>query len=321
MAIDYSIIIPVYFNEGSLWPTYEILMAEVIANNQDKTYEIIFVDDGSEDNSLQELLEIRAENPKTVKVLKLSRNFGQPSARLAGYEYSIGKCAIHVSADLQDPPELMNQMLGYYFDENYEIVIAVRTNRNDSLLSTLSSKFFYSLIKALCFPRMPTGGFDFHLISDRVKKLILQNKESNSFFQGQVLWTGFEVKEIPYERKKREVGKSRWTFSKKMKLLIDGLLSYSYFPLRVMTILGSIISASGFIYALWIFIRAIGGNKPIVGWAPMMIIMLILSGFQMLMLGIIGEYLWRTLDQVRNRKSYIVESIYDDLNKNLSASQ
>jgi len=119
------------------------------------------------------------------------------------------------------------------------------------------------------------------------------------------------LKEIPYERQKRTIGKSRWTFSKKVKLLIDGILSYSYFPMRVMTVLGSIIASSGFIYAFWILIRALMGYKPAVGWAPMMIITLILSGFQMLMLGIFGEYMWRILDQVRNRKHYIVDKIFD----------
>jgi len=165
--VDYSIIVPVYFNEGSLKTTFGLIKEHVFNKNPQLTHEIIFVDDGSGDNSLKELLEIKAECPDKVTVIKLARNFGQPSARLAGYEQAKGKCAIHVSADLQDPPELMNEMLRYHFEEDYDIVIAVRTNRNDGFLTAATSKFFYGLIQKLCFKNMPIGGFDYHLISKR----------------------------------------------------------------------------------------------------------------------------------------------------------
>ena len=159
---------------------------------------------------------------------------------------------------------------------------------------------------------MPIGGFDFVLISEKVKKIILSKQEANAFWQGQILWTGINIKFISYRRAKREIGTSKWTTSKKIKYLIDGVMAYSYFPLRIMSFTGLIVSILGFIYAIDVFVERIFGNVPMKGWAPLMIIILVLSGIQMLMLGIVGEYLWRTLDQVRNRPTYIIDKIYED---------
>jgi glycosyltransferase involved in cell wall biosynthesis len=309
--VDYSIIIPVYFNEGSLKKTFKQLKEIVIDKNHDLTGEIIFIDDGSADNSLNELLEIREANPELVKIIKFTRNFGQPYARLAGYRHANGKCFIHISADLQDPPELVNSMLHAYFNENYEIVIGERTSRDESLYRRITSRIFFWLIRKLSFPNMPVGGFDYHLIGRRVRNIILKNQEANPYFQGQVLWTGYNIKFIKYERKKREIGKSRWTFGKKLKLLIDGVMGYSFFPLRLMMMLGLFVSLLGFAYALYLLVRRIFGDVALKGWTSIMIALLILSGVQMLLMGIIGEYLWRTLDQVRRRQPYIIEEIFE----------
>jgi polyisoprenyl-phosphate glycosyltransferase len=309
--IDFSIIIPVYYNEGSLKLIYEALEDKVIKRNPEKSCEIIFVDDGSGDNSFGELMEIRNQHPDIVKIVKFVRNFGQLQAIMAGYKLAKGKCVISISADLQDPPELINDMLNYHFKEDYQIVVCSREARDESLFRRGTSEIFYYLMKRLSFPNMPVKGFDYVLLSERVKDIILENQETNAFFQGQILWTGYDIKFIPYKRQKRSIGKSRWTFSKKIKYLIDGVLSYSYFPLRAMSVIGLIVSLVGFLYALSIFIARILGSVPIKGWAPLMIIVLVLSGIQMLMLGIIGEYLWRALDQVRNRQPYIVEKIFN----------
>jgi polyisoprenyl-phosphate glycosyltransferase len=158
---------------------------------------------------------------------------------------------------------------------------------------------------------MPMGGFDYVLLSAKAKNILLDSKEANPFWQGQILWTGFKIKYIPYKRLQRYVGKSTWTFSKKLKMLLDGVLSYSYFPIRLMSVLGLIIALIGFTYALFIIIAKIFGDVPFEGWAPIMVLILVLSGIQMLMLGIIGEYLWRTLDQVRKRPHFIIEDIFE----------
>lgn len=308
--IHCSIVIPVYFNEGSLHQTFDLLNREVVGKNKGYNFEIIFVDDGSGDNSLDELLDLRRKS-EIVKVIKLSRNFGQGAAILAGYTNARGKAVVTVAADLQEPPEMISRMLEYHFKEKYHIVAGTRDAREESFFRRKTSSIFYGIIKRISFPNMPRGGFDFFLISSKVKDLIVRSNEKNPFLQGQVLWSGFKIKFIPYRRKKREVGKSRWTFGKKLKYLIDGMLAYSYLPLRFMSVAGMVISGLGFLYAIVIFFSKIFGGIPIVGWAPLMIMILVLSGFQMLMLGVIGEYLWRTLDQVRNREHFVIEEIYE----------
>jgi len=310
--IHYSIVIPVYCNQGSLEKTCDKLHQEVIAHNKDRSYEIIFVDDGSYDSSFAELTGLRSRDPEHVKLIKLTRNFGQVAAIAAGYHLARGECVINISADMQDPPSLINNMLDAYFNENFEIVICTREAREETLFRTMTSKIFYKIIKKLSFNNMPIGGFDFVLISEKVKKIILSKQEANAFWQGQILWTGINIKFIPYKRGKREVGTSKWTTAKKTKYLLDGIMAYSYFPLRIMTVTGLIVSILGFIYAIVIFIAKFFGGVPTQGWAPLMIILLVLSGIQMLMLGIVGEYLWRTLDQVRNRPTYIIDKTYED---------
>jgi len=308
--IDCTIVVPVYYNEDSLVKTFELLNEKVVKENPSLGFEIIFIDDGSGDDSLSVLLELR-ETQEIVKVIKLSRNFGQGAAILAGYTHAKGKAIINIAADLQEPPELINQMLDGFFKGKHDIVICTRNEREESFFRRKTSNIFYSLIRRLSFPEMPEGGFDFFLISARVRDLIVRSDEKNPFLQGQVLWSGFKPKFIPYTRKKREFGKSRWTFAKKIKYLIDGVLAYSYKPLRYMSVIGMIISLSGFSYAIFIFISKLLGGEYIYGWSPIMIAILLLSGFQMLMLGIVGEYLWRTLDQVRNREHFVIEQIYE----------
>ncbi len=309
--IDYSIIIPVYYNEGSIEKTFNILKEKVISKNKELNCELIFIDDGSKDNSFNEISTLKEKNPDLIKIIKFTRNFGQVSAIYAGYQYAKGKCLINIAADLQDPPELINEMISYHLKDKYEIVICTRESREDTYFKRKTSDIFYKLIKKLSFPNMPSGGFDFALISDKVKNIILEKIEANPFWQGQLLWGGHRTKFIPYKRSEREIGKSRWTFSKKIKYLIDGVTSYSYFPLRLMSVVGSLVALVGFLYAILIIFARIFGSVIPYGWAPIMVVVLILSGIQMLMIGIVGEYLWRVLDQVRNRQPYIIEKVWD----------
>jgi glycosyltransferase involved in cell wall biosynthesis len=312
VACDYSIVIPVYYNEGCLSETMASLKNDVIAQHPDLTCEVIFVDDGSGDGSLNELLRIREENPKIVKVIKLTRNFGQPKARLAGLSYAKGKCVATMSADGQDPAVLINEMLKAHFEEQFEIVICTRQGRDESWYRILTSRLFYALMKKLSFPNMPPGGFDFVLLGRRALDVLLRNQEAHPFFQGQILWMGFKTKFIEYRRLVRKVGRSHWTFGKKLTYLIDGVMSYSFLPMRLMSGMGILAALLGFLWALRIFINFMVRGNPVKGWSPLMIVILVMGGLQMLMLGVIGEYLWRTLAQVRNREPYIIETIYDD---------
>lgn len=312
-TIDYSIVIPVYFNEGSLVSTMASIQNDVIARNPHLRCEVIFVDDGSEDGSLDELLQIRAQNPQLVKVIKLTRNFGQVSAVLAGFFYAKGKCVISMSADGQDPAALINDMLQAHFEEGFEVVACARQGRDESFYRIWTSKVFYGLMRRLSFPNMPAGGFDFKLLGRRALGVLLKNQEAHPFLQGQILWMGFKMKFIGYRRLERKVGKSRWTFGKKVTYLIDGALSYSFFPIRLISAVGFLAASLGFLYALIVIVARLTKSDPIPGYAPLMVVILVMGGVQMLMLGVIGEYLWRTLAQVRNRDPYVVEAIYDDV--------
>jgi polyisoprenyl-phosphate glycosyltransferase len=309
-SLDYTILVPCYYNAGSVIPTYNLIMNEVVAKRPNLTFEFVFVDDGSRDDTLTELLEIKTLNPKNVTILKLTRNFGQVAAFMAGYHVAKGKCIINISADLQDPPSLICDMLDSHFNDNFEIVICKRTSREETYFRRKTSKLFYSAMQKLSFKNMPEGGFDFVLISAKVKDIILEQKEANQFWQGQILWTGYPIKWIPYHRLNRTIGVSRWTFSKKFKYLLDGVLSYSFFPPQLMSSLGLFTSLAGFFYAIIVFIQYFLGHAPFQGWSPIIIILLVVSGLQMIMLGVIGEYLWRTLDQTRNRQQFIIEQIY-----------
>lgn len=309
--IDYSIVIPVYQNKGSLDKTFNSIKKNVIDRNPEYSAEVIFVDDGSTDGSFHDLINLYEAYSELIVIVKLSRNFGTYPAIIAGFEQATGKCVINLSADLQDPPELIHDMLHYHFEKDYNIVICTRESRDDGIFTRITSKIFYGVIKKLCFPNMPVGGFDFSLISDRVKNVILRNLEADFFLQGKILWAGYNIKYIPYKRRKRETGKSQWTFSMKLKWFIDSLMSYSFFPIRFMSAFGIILSFIGFLYAIVVFFQRLLSDDYIYGWAPIVILILILSGFQMLMLGVIGEYLWRTLSQVRNRPKYIIDEIVE----------
>jgi polyisoprenyl-phosphate glycosyltransferase len=308
--IDCSIIIPVYNNEGSLEELFELIKSELFAKNPDLVFEIIFIDDGSEDNSLNVLLSLKNKEA-FIKIIQFTRNFGSVNAFVAGLKIANGKFFVSLSADLQDPPELINQMIFYHLKENYQIIICSRIARQESFFRKFTSGIFFRLIKIFSFSQTPKGGFDCGLCGLRTREYILINSEANTFLQGMLLWTGYKIKYIPYTREKRKIGKSGWTFSKKLKYFIDGILSYSFFPIRLISLTGIILALLGFIYAFIILVAKVFGNIPLKGWASIIILILVLSGIQLLMLGIVGEYLWRTFDQVKRKQNYLIEKIYE----------
>ena len=297
-----SFVIPVFRNEGSIKPTFEKLLDLVKSLNI--SYEFIFVNDGSDDNSLGELIDLHQQD-KNVKVISFSRNFGQVAAVIAGLKEVTGDAVVSMSADLQEPITLIENMIDRWKAGN-EIVICHRVDREDSFIANNASKVFYKLMKYVN-PKMPKGGFDFLLIDKKAVNVLNQIDERNRFFQGDILWLGFNTSFIPYSRLKRTIGKSQWTLSKKLKYFIDGLLNTSYIPIRLMSLIGIGISFLGFIYAIVIAYNRFINNTPFDGWAPIMITILIVGGLIMLMLGIIGEYVWRTYDETRKRSIYIIK--------------
>jgi glycosyltransferase involved in cell wall biosynthesis len=309
---DVSVVIPVYFNQENLPTTVATLLADVVGVNPQLGFELIFVDDGSGDGSLDVLLDLQRRHPGLLRVIKLTRNFGQVSASWCGYRHARGKYIVSMSADGQDPARLINEMLRAH-EEGYDVVACAREERNESIYRTATSRVFYWLMRKLSFPDMPEGGFDFVSMSRRALNVFLANCESHPFFQGQVLWMGFTPKMIPYKREARQGGRSRWTFRKKLTYLIDGVLSYSYAPLRMMSLIGLVFACGGFLYAALIAALRITNVLPRLGLlAPLMVVVLVMGGMQMLMLGIIGEYIWRTLAQARNRPLYVIDHVYEE---------
>ena len=309
-----SIIIPVYFNEMNLVDLYEHL--KKILNKDLFTYEVIFVDDGSEDNSFLELIKLR-EKDKNIKIIRLSKNYGSHIAILAGMSYASGDCVTMLSADLQDPPEIILDMYEKFLEGN-KVVLAVRKDRKDSFVQKILSNTYYKLMRKFALKNMPYGGFDCFLIDKKVVENIVKMKEKNTSIMGQILWCGFKVVEIYYIREERKKGKSMWTLSKKIKLFMDSFLSFSYVPIKVMSVMGFFFSFLGVLGIIYVVINKIINNIGVQGWASIMVLILIVSGIQMIMIGIIGEYVWRNLDESKKRPIFIVdEKIGFDNNKNL----
>jgi polyisoprenyl-phosphate glycosyltransferase len=297
-----SIVIPVYYNEKNITVTYGKLKEVVFPNILN--YELIFVDDGSKDESYSELLKLQ-KNDNRIKIIRFSRNFGQHVAIFAGLEHINGDCAVVISADLQDPPELILEMFSQYNRGN-KVVLAIRKERHDSLGSKIFSHIYYKLMRKYAIKDMPLGGFDCFLADKNVIQVLTKIEEKNTSLFAQVLWLGFKRAEVFYTRQTRDIGKSSWTLSKKIKLIIDSLLAFSYIPIRIISLVGIIDCILSLSYALYVIIQkiAFGANA---GWSSLMVAIMFTSGVQMLTLGIIGEYLWRNFDESRKRPLYVIE--------------
>ena len=309
--IDYSIIIPVYCNSETLDELILQIDKKIFKKNKSLTGQVVFCDDGSIDNSYDKLLQINKQFLNT-KIIRLTRNFGQIAAINCGLENIESKTYIILSADLQDPVSLINDFLKHHFKSGFEIVLGERIARDDSFINKVTAKIFYKIISKLSFPDYPPGGFDFFLISKKIRDLIIRMNQSHPFLQGEIFYTGFKRKRIPYKRRKRLLGNSKTTLSKKITYFIDGILGYSFFPLRAMSFLGFILFMIAIIISILLIIAKINnyGTWPL-GWASSILLILLLNSIQMMFLGIIGEYLWRTLAQVRDKPKYIIDTIID----------
>lgn len=302
-----SIVIPVYQNELNIAPTYEALTAE-LAQAGGFDYEIVFVNDGSTDNSWAELLKVYDADPERVTLINLLRNFGQVPAMLAGFANATGDCIVAMSADLQDPPAIVLEMLSEW-QRGHKLVVATREARHDGFVAKLSSKLFYRMMRKFALPNMPLGGYDFFLIDRSIVDLLLRMDERNRFLQGQILWLGHHPKLIMYERRKRELGKSQWSLSRKIKYFIDGFVAYSFFPIRMVSVIGIAMFFVGLILSAIIAVQTIVFGTQAVGWSSLMVALLTLNGLQMMMIGVMGEYLWRNFDETRKRPLYLIEHV------------
>lgn len=305
-----STVIPVYHNAASLSELVRQLQ-DVARRNSDCAFEFIFVDDGSKDDSYAVLCALKAQDAR-IGVLKLSRNFGSNPAILAGLTHARGDAIGVISADLQDPPQVIDDMLTQW-RAGSKVVLAIREQRDDPGLSSMLSAGFYTLFRRFAIKSMPPQGFDCFLIDRYVNDILISIQENNAFLAGLVLWLGFDPAIIYYKRQQREAryGRSMWTLTKKIKYFVDSFVAFSYFPVRITSILGFAFSGLGLLYALVIIISRIFAGIEVEGWSSMMVVLLIVSGVQMIMIGVVGEYLWRSLDETRKRPRYIVETTHE----------
>lgn len=302
-----SFVVAVYQNEGALSKTHEKIRSVFSSELAQHEYEIIFVDDGSKDGSLREILSLREQDSR-VKVITFTRNFGQMAAMLAGFRDATGDAVINISADLQDPVELIPQMVESWLG-GAETVICYRTDRSDTLMAKLFSRLAYGVLR-MALPQIPPGGFDFVLMDRKVMDEFNAIDVRHRFFQGDLLWTGYRTSFIPYVRLKRTIGKSQYNFGKKLKNFLDAVLDASSMPIRFISSVGLITSVLGVLYSISIFFSWLRGETPFSGWAPIMIAILVVGGLIMVMLGVIGEYVWRINEEVRKRPNYVVRDKY-----------
>jgi dolichol-phosphate mannosyltransferase len=299
-----SVVVPVYGNASDLRALHERLSA-AIATVPELDSELVFVDDGSPDDSFAVLEALAAEDTR-VRVLGLSRNFGSNAAILAGLAEARGDAVMTLAADLQDPPELVGPLTAAW-REGAQVVLAVRRKRDDPLASRLLAWAFNRLFRLLVFPQFPRGGFDLVLLDRPVVNAILAMPEKNSYLFGQVLWVGFRRATVLYDRAARRSGRSRWTLWRKVKYFIDAFTAFSYLPVRVASVLGLLLACLGFAYAaLMIVLRLRGDIVEPRGFSALLVVILVTSGAQLVVAGLTGEYLWRVLEEVRPRPPYVV---------------
>ncbi len=303
-----SIVIPVYFNEPNLPDMIPQLLA-LADGLPGYALDLIFVDDGSRDRSLEILLNAQKQFPHQIKVVKLTRNFGSMAALQAGLTVATGDCVGVIAADLQDPPELFLEMTCHW-EQGVKAVFAVRTDREESFLQKFFSNLYYALINRFAVPGYPPGGFDFFLVDRQVVEEVNKTHEKNTNLMTLIFWLGYQAVFIPYVRRKRIKGKSRWTLAKKVKLFVDTFVSFSYFPIRLFSFLGIIYAVLSFTYGLVIFFSWLTFGIEVQGWVPMMLVLTFTAGLQMTLLGILGEYVWRTMDETRRRPLYVIDEIY-----------
>ena len=306
-----SVIIPCYFNEDNIPVTARELVANEANFPAEVTFEYVFVNDGSGDDTLGALRRVQAEHPGRIRIVDLAGNVGSYNAIVAGMAHATGDCLAVITADLQDPPELLVQMYAHW-QQGFKLVIGNRQDREEAGLAVTLAKVFHWLMKNLALRNIPDGGFDFVFFDRQVATEVLKLHERNTNVFYLMVWLGFAYVNIPYTRRKRAIGKSRWTLSKKIKLLVDSLLAFSFVPIRAISVLGLSLGLVALLYGIYVIALKITHPNEPAGWTTLMVVLLFVSAFQMIALGVIGEYVWRGLDAARKRPLYVIKDLYSD---------
>jgi len=303
-----SVIVPVYFNEGSLPQLFgELCAVEAALRDAGMALEMIFVDDGSLDRSWDELLKIKKQRENT-RIIRLTRNFGSIRASKAGCRFVTGDCFCTLSADLQDPPPLLLNMAERWL-RGSKYVICARASRQDPLTSRICSYLFYRLIRALVIRDYPQGGYDLALMDREMLPYFIESSK-NLFTPLLGFWLGYKPDVIHYDRRKRNHGTSRWTFLKKLNAFLDSILGYSVAPLRLISLVGIVVSLCSFSYGGWIIANALLGRMDVPGFATIVVLLSFLMGVVITSLSVIGEYLWRIFDEVNKRPEVVIDEMH-----------
>lgn len=307
-----SIIVPCY-NEGeSIKYTYQEI--KKVLNNIKIQHEIVFINDGSKDNTLQILKNI-GQNDKSVKYISFSRNFGKEAGMLAGLEYITGDCVVIMDADLQHPPELIPEMIKYY-KEGYDQVIAKRNRKGDNKYRTWATRLYYKLVNKLIDVELVDGVGDFRLLSRKAVDSILAMKEYNRFSKGIFSWIGFKQKTIKYENQSRVAGETKWSFKSLLSYGIDGIISFNDKPLRVCFVIGCSLIMMSLIYIVFLLVQIFMHGIDVAGYFTTIASIMIIGGVQLVFIGVLGEYIGKIYYEVKKRPHFIV----DESNINNAAS-
>lgn len=302
-----SVIVPVH-NEAAVLAEFHTRMHQVMqATGCD--YEMLYVDDGSTDDSVGLLSAIRDDDGR-VAIIELSRNFGKEVALSAGLDHACGDAIIIIDADLQDPPELVPAFLREWRN-GYDVVYGQRTDRRgDSRTKILTAKWFYRILNYLSDVEIPADVGDFRLLSRRAVDALVSLPERHRYMKGLYAWIGFPQKSIPYVRQPREAGQTKWNYWRLWNFALEGITSFSTVPLKLATYIGAATSAVAIVYGLFLLVRTLIWGNPVPGYPSLIIVMLFLGGVQLICLGIIGEYLARTYQESKSRTLYLVKGYH-----------
>ena len=310
-----TILVPAYNEEEVLNMLYDRL-SNIMNSMPDYNFEILFVNDGSKDKTLNIIQDLRNQD-KRVCYLNLSRNYGKEIAMIAGLDYSKGDAVIIIDADLQDPPELIPQMISLW-EQGFDDVYAKRKSRKgETFLKKFTSKMYYKTLQSFTKIEIQKDTGDFRLLDRRCVEALKQFRESQRYTKGLFSWIGYNKKEILYDRDPRAAGKTKWNYRKLINLSIDGITSFTTAPLRWATTTGIIISILGFIYMMFIIIKTLVYGVDVPGYSSTMVVMLFLGGIQLIFLGIIGEYLGRAFYESKHRPIYFVDRYNENKETNI----
>ncbi|MFE7821324.1 glycosyltransferase family 2 protein [Priestia megaterium] len=305
--IKYSIVVPVYNEEEVIHETYRRL-TEVMRSTKE-AYELLFVNDGSRDRTAEIIKEYSEQDPAVV-LLDFARNFGHQIAITAGMDYARGEAVVVIDADLQDPPELILEMIEKW-KQGFDVVYAKRTKRKgETYFKKQTAAMFYRFLRAMTDIDIPLDTGDFRLLDHKVCNQMNSIQEKNRFVRGLVSWVGFKQIAVEYERDERLAGESKYPLKKMLKLSMDGITSFSYKPLKLASYAGVTLSGVGFIYLLVVLYLKLFTDSTITGWSSLIVIQLFFSGIILIILGMIGEYIGRIYDETKNRPLYIVREKY-----------